>query len=51
MSDPARHLFALKQGRHQLMDYPRNTPEYEHQCMHMEWRIRAWAEFLIAWGC
>ncbi len=51
MSSQARHLFALKQGVHDLRARPSITLGYHEALDHMQWRVRAWAEYLIAWGC
>ncbi|WP_287802843.1 hypothetical protein [Diaphorobacter sp.] len=51
MSAQAEHLYALKLAHAALLERPSRHPQWEHDVMHAEWRVRAWAEFIIGWGC
>lgn len=50
MSLNAQRLHALKIGLADLMDRPRNHPEWERRVVNLDWRLREWAEYLIERG-
>lgn len=51
MSAQAEHLYALKLGLAALLERPINHPQWRNAVIHAEWRVRAWAEHVIGWGC
>ncbi len=51
MSKQAAHLYGLKLAHAALMERPVNHPRWEHAVILAEWRVRAWAEYIIGWGC
>lgn len=51
MSAQAEHLYALKLAHAALLERPARHPQWEHDVMHAEWRVRAWCEHIIGWGC
>lgn len=51
VSNQAAHLLGLKLAYLALLERPQNRPQWEHEVMHAEWRVRAWCEHIIAFGC
>lgn len=51
MSAQAEHLCALRIGVADLVERPSRHPDYLARLDHAQWRLRAWAEFVIGWGC
>ena len=51
MSAAARRLVALRFGYRELLDRPRNTPEWHQAVADARWRLTAWADHIIGWGC